>query len=83
MNPMKRTEARIIKGKYLDYAYFDGMSWPLPTLELLEHLRQSKDPIREAAGSALTAYHVMVFDPEKKRRDVIRALRSIRHGTKP
>jgi len=69
---------KITKGKYLDHAHFDGMSWPLPTLELFSHLHDSEDPVRFAAASIVRAYHQMVFDPLKKRQRVVNALRAIR-----
>jgi hypothetical protein len=75
--PEVRTDGRT-------FVAFDGMSWPLPPLDLgdkltgytgvgLPVLLEAKEAHRLRA--VVAAYHQMIRDPETKRRTVIRALR--------
>lgn len=64
----------------MNWARFDTMAWPLPDEAMsdiewrLRHGAPSKADIM-AAASVISAYRQMVFDPETKRRGVIRQLR--------
>lgn len=64
----------------MNWARFDTMAWPRPDVAMAEiewrlrHGTPSKADIM-AAASVISAYRQMVFDPEKKRRVVIRHLR--------
>jgi hypothetical protein len=73
-------DIRVVPGKRVTSVCFDGMSWPLPNLELLDRLTHG--PLTEedarAAVHVLRAYVQMISDPAKKRQRVIAALRAAR-----
>jgi len=57
---------------------FDGMSWPVPTIELLDRLTHNNTnghAVGVAAASIIRAYTQMIHDPLAKRQRVIRRLR--------
>lgn len=63
--------------RYGNYVRFEDMTWPLPMGPVEWKLRYGS-PTKEdllAAAGILAAYHQMIFDPESKRRKIIKGLR--------
>jgi hypothetical protein len=64
--------------RYGQYVRFkEGMTWPLPNPDLSHKLRYGVPTQSDllAAASILDSYGALIFDPEHKRRYVIRTLR--------
>jgi len=67
-----------MKKQPVKWIQFDGMSWPLPDRDLvwvIAHGKPTKENLLQAA-SILSAYWQMIFDPVKKRQNVIRKIRA-------
>lgn len=61
-------------------AHFDGMCWPRPcdALDEVQHRLRYGTPSRSdllVAAEVIAAYDALVNAPERKRRDVVRAIR--------
>lgn len=67
-------------GQNSSYASFDGMIWTLPGEHMseVEHALRYGTPTKQQllyAAGVIEAYRQMVWDPETKRRRVVRNLR--------
>lgn len=77
---MSEKTLRLVGGGWVT---FDGMTWPAtgqPLHDLEYALRYGAKPTRGQllhAASVVSAYGALVHDPERKRRTVIAAIRSV------
>jgi hypothetical protein len=69
-----------IPGKRVTSVHFDGMTWPLPEIELFDRLQNGPRSAVDCrvAASIIRAYVRLIFAPARKRRRVVAALRSAR-----